>query len=415
MVELVAERGYHGVTIRALARLAGVSTRTFYSQFTNVEECFVYTYESLMQQAHRRVSAERASAKDWEDGIRAGLDALMPVLASNPKAAQLALVDAFDVPRALQGTMSEAIEAFELLLTESFAAAPEGLAAPRHLVSGIVAGLMRVARSTSLAGRSGELPRLVAPLMDWMLSLPSVDLLALRTLDPRPLLTNTRSLGHINLTEQFDGEYGRLVGAAVKLRGASQLTIPKIRVEAGVSRRGFDAWFSSAADCSLGAVEALARAAAGRARHWAREAQSWEGRIYTETLALCIQCAQNRDLTGFALGALFATKRAGLIRRERLISTAADGMRTMTSRRKRPDPVAAEASVAAAWHILEADIIAGRGRDLPQVAPLLAYILLAPMVGPHRTGQAIRLEHATRCSGTSLHTAVSRIAAGLPR
>ena len=59
MVELSAERGYEGVTVRSLTRLAGVSTRSFYKHFANAEECFAHTYDWLVQDALRRAYAAR--------------------------------------------------------------------------------------------------------------------------------------------------------------------------------------------------------------------------------------------------------------------------------------------------------------------------------------------------------------------
>jgi hypothetical protein len=51
--------------------------------------------------------------------------------------------------------------------------------------------------------------------------------------------------------------------------------------------------------------------------------------------------------------------------------------------------------VAAAWHIAQSDTAAGRTRDLPAIAPLLSYLLLAPIVGPKPAAAAIQAELGT--------------------
>lgn len=52
-------------------------------------------------------------------------------------------------------------------------------------------------------------------------------------------------------------------------------------------------------------------------------------------------------------------------------------------------PLTAEASVAATWHIAQVDM-AGRVKEMPNVAPLFSYILLTPVIGPQAATSAIR-------------------------
>ena len=51
-----------------------------------------------------------------------------------------------------------------------------------------------------------------------------------------------------------------------------------------------------------------------------------------------------------------------------------------------------EASVGAVWHIAQSDVAAGRSRSLPTVAPLLSYIVLAPIIGSQTACLAIQKE-----------------------
>jgi hypothetical protein len=82
-----------------------------------------------------------------------------------------------------------------------------------------------------------------------------------------------------------------------------------------------------------------------------------------------------------------------MLRRERLVSLAATRLRESAPKEKRPSTVVAEASVAAAWRIGHADVAAGRTKDLPQIAPLLAYVLLAPVVGADQAVESVRADH----------------------
>jgi hypothetical protein len=70
MVEIVGERGYRAVTVRELARLAGVSTRAFYEQFEGKEECFFSTVDLIPQRAAGNVLMGQKAQDDWQERLR---------------------------------------------------------------------------------------------------------------------------------------------------------------------------------------------------------------------------------------------------------------------------------------------------------------------------------------------------------
>ena len=75
MVELVAERGYDAVTTRALVRLAGVSTHTFYDHFHDKDECFLYAYELIVRRSIKMVGDAQRGCHDWGERQRLAFDA----------------------------------------------------------------------------------------------------------------------------------------------------------------------------------------------------------------------------------------------------------------------------------------------------------------------------------------------------
>ncbi len=63
MVEAVARHGYERVRIAELVGLAGISKRDFYESFASKEECFLATFEEIIEQATTQVrGAYRAGA-----------------------------------------------------------------------------------------------------------------------------------------------------------------------------------------------------------------------------------------------------------------------------------------------------------------------------------------------------------------
>ena len=54
--------------------------------------------------------------------------------------------------------------------------------------------------------------------------------------------------------------------------------------------------------------------------------------------------------------------------------------------------LAAEASVAASWSMARAEAAAGRAERLARLAPMMAFVVLAPAIGPEAAERAITAE-----------------------
>jgi AcrR family transcriptional regulator len=400
MIALMDISGWSRVRVRSLARAAGVSTATFYKHFLNADDCLGSTFEALMARMLRHCSAAQRRQADWRDSLRATVATLFEDLAAEPRAARLVLIEVFAGGARSRKRIGHAIEELEMLVSGSFTSAPRAVVPPRHLVAGMTAGILRVARTTTLAGRVDELPGLADVVSDWLLSLPStevVSLLAAADNDsaerpssgdaPSPACTEPPG-ARISLDDRE-----RLLRAAHKLaaaEGFSSLTVPRLRLESGVSRRRFDAIFESVDQCFLESVERLAGAAAADADAWSASAADWRHRTCRVVSALCTQAARNRAEARLAFLGIFATGRTGLLWRERTVGRMAAELRGTVPVEHRPSQVVAEASIAASWHIVQSDIAARRARGLPRVAPLLNYVLLAPVIGSRTASDAIQ-------------------------
>jgi AcrR family transcriptional regulator len=402
MVDLVAERGIGGVTIRGLASTAGVSTRTFYAHFPNAEECFTSTYETVMKTALARFTGPHMSEDDWEAAVRSGLHALMVEIAEHPPAAALALVEAFEAGPAMLREMGTKMREFERSVLDTFGQAPAEIAMPLPVVQGIAAGVERVVRTRVIEGRNAELPKISDELADWALAMhdPAVERLpgpvaavssGERRARRRP---GERELGTTEFGALGD-ERARILSAVVKLaitEGYWNLTIPKIRREAAVSRGCFDSHFEGVDACYLAAVEALSENAGVRAERKAAGAPSWERGVCRMVLAYCSEVARTPALAQLAFLEVFAPGHEGLRCRERRIGMAAQRLRRVAGPGQEPSPLVAEASAGAAWRIIQAEVAAGRSRTLPQLAPQVAYVTLAPTVGAATAAAAISAE-----------------------
>jgi AcrR family transcriptional regulator len=84
---VVAAKGFKAATVADVIALAGVSRRTFYEQFTDLEACFLAAYERGMQNlfATIREALRGQAAGDWRERVRLSVDAYLRALAAAPE------------------------------------------------------------------------------------------------------------------------------------------------------------------------------------------------------------------------------------------------------------------------------------------------------------------------------------------
>ncbi len=387
-IELAADGGYERLTVRALAQEAGVSTRTFYRQFANVTDCVGFASESTIYCALEEMKEATAAVRGREDGFDVAIASLMQYFASHPDATSVALIEAFDAGPSVLVRLDTATGAVERLFAELLKTSPDPIV-PRQLVSGMVAGLLRIARATSMAGRAAELPGLASNLSAWALSLASLPSEAFRPFalirtDPG-LRSEANSFPDVRpLSSSASGvdDRERILRATVRLAAASgvpSLTVPRIRQVAGVSRKSFNGHFTSVSECFLTSVEWLMSKAAARARAWASSDPDRDRRTHRLILALCTQAARNQALAGLAFAGVLDVGRAGLLRRDRILELGATSMREELPPLGPAADLALEASVAAVWQVADAEVSAGRATRLPALSALLTHMLMTPV------------------------------------
>jgi AcrR family transcriptional regulator/DNA-binding MarR family transcriptional regulator len=99
---IVAEQGYRGMAVRAVAERAGVSSKTFYDLFEDREGCFLAAFEDGVEQLTALARPAYEAQRDWVESVRAGLAALLAFLDREPALCGLLLVEALGVgPRVL--------------------------------------------------------------------------------------------------------------------------------------------------------------------------------------------------------------------------------------------------------------------------------------------------------------------------
>jgi AcrR family transcriptional regulator len=93
MAEVVAERGLRGASVAAVTRRASVSPAIFNELFGSVEECFLVLVNSMLERATVSIEEVFERESSWQDGVAAGLQAMVAFLDAEPVCARACLLE----------------------------------------------------------------------------------------------------------------------------------------------------------------------------------------------------------------------------------------------------------------------------------------------------------------------------------
>jgi AcrR family transcriptional regulator len=397
MIELVSERGYGAVTVREIVRMAGVSTGTFYEHFADKDACFLRTYGLIVRRSTKQVGAAQKDCHDWRERLRLALCAWGDGIVREPRAARLGLVEVFAGGAAALAQMRRAEGHYETMIEQSFAGAPDPVPVPPLVFKGIVAGVHRVARARLLAGSAHELPGLAGELLEWMLCFRCHAATALERLGPSSAAV---ALGAATPATPDRGvsedDRERILDAVAWLaaeQGYWQLTVPRIRAAAGVSRKCFDEHFEDVHGCFIAALERLSQRALANAVTAGLGARGWPGGLHRAVCSLCADIGTDPVLARLGFIEVFAPGPDGMRYRERSVAGIAESLRINAPAGQRPSELAAEASIGAVWGVIHHHVALGRAHQLPSITGVLSYLALAPAIGAQQAVEAIAAEH----------------------
>ncbi len=113
LAELTADQGYEATKISDLVRHAAVARKTLYDNFTGKEEVFLAAFDATVAEMRRRIEEACEGAEgDWQDGVEAGLAALLGYIDEEPDMARLALIEALSATAATTRRHEEAVQGF---------------------------------------------------------------------------------------------------------------------------------------------------------------------------------------------------------------------------------------------------------------------------------------------------------------
>jgi AcrR family transcriptional regulator len=399
MVEAVARHGYAGTTLRELVGLAGVSKTTFYEHFEGKQDCFLSTFDEIVAILSVRVGEAYRGGGDFRERLLAGLRAFMNLAVEEPAAAALTAVESLTLGSAGVAHRERASEAFEALVQQSFDHSPTEHEVSAVTVRAIVAGIRGVAYRRVRAGHPEELPELAEVLVDWALSYQRPESEAVARAAGAAAAPSAVELESAEEDEKPDWEEPpdsrlsratltqreRIVRGAARVvveRGYEALSIPAISAAAGTSNQTFYEHFTSKREAFLGAFEIVAAEALTFAVAAFEAAPDGPEAIGAGLRALSEYIAGHRIFARLAFFELPTAGPAALDRADAIMDafTAFLEPPQAPSGIGGPVPVAVlEAIGSGIWSVIQHEIAHGRGEALPELAPELTRIALAPL------------------------------------
>lgn len=376
MVAVVDEEGYEGMSVAAVAARAGVSRSALYDYFSGGQECFLATFDALMEEGLATVARAYAEGDGtWDDRLGDAIDAFFDMLVAQPAAARLCFLEAYAASggaelRARGGAV------FQGLVRDALDHSPERADMPPEVIGAITGGIRTLAQTRLRRRQEADLPRLAPELLGWMLAYrrPSPSLQAIHTQaveGPRFTASSHRDRLFVALAKVvYEKGYARtIVFDVVTAAGVSLSTFYE-------NFEGKEAAFVAA--CDFGIEQAFAAV-----RHsWERERDSgWPHQVRAGMRELLAFLASEPEWSYSAMVEIFAAGPRARARRDRTIELFTSLVEPGRELAPAVSPIVVEALGGAVYSLMYSQIRDRGAEKLPEILPATVFVLLAPFVG----------------------------------
>jgi AcrR family transcriptional regulator len=416
MVDVVGERGYGATTVADLTGAAGVSRKAFYQHFTNKDECFLATYDAIVQDGFDRVASASRGPGKLRQQLGSGLDVLFELAIDHAPMQRLVLIEVAALGPAGIERRERLVGSYEALLRENLGVAPRPGPIRNPLLRAIVGGFLRLLYTHVQRRAQQRLPELIPDLVRWSFSyLPPPE--AMNAIaDPRPLrprsdLVGGRAPGSLspwstssrgrsgyrtpNVSRSFlvHSQRERVLDAIAQLsaeQGYGHIKVDDIVERAAVSLQAFYEHFADKEDAFLVAYEVghgKSRAIVERAYD---AAPDWPHGVAAGITALLEFLASEPAFAHMALlDALIATPRTAE-RSNRGVRDYVELLLTgfeQAPEAQRPPDLTIEAVAGGLFELCLTYALQHHVSELAELAPRAIYLALAPFIGTEKAWQ----------------------------
>jgi AcrR family transcriptional regulator len=166
------EVGYQKTTVSMIGQRAAVSKSDFYKHFDTKDDCFLAAYDYAIEKLRAVVldACAAAEAEEWPVRVRAGIGALLGLLASEPPLASILLAEGLRAGRGIYDRYQAAVESFVPLLRRGAPDPPGGDKVPAATDEAVVGGIASLLSRRTIAGEAPGLATLAPEVLEFALT-----------------------------------------------------------------------------------------------------------------------------------------------------------------------------------------------------------------------------------------------------
>jgi len=394
MVASVSERGYTATRVSDLVALSGVSSRTFYDLFADKQTCFLEAVQAVLALAVKVAAEADAAVSDasWEERAASGFKAFAEMIANQPAAARMCLIEAYAAgPEALK-PLDDATAGFESLAKQMSLESPERAGMPEEMFTAHVGALQEIARNRIGRGTTAELPALMDEVAEFMLSYrPPPVPLRLGTRSPAPRAEDLEAHNHAERAL-------RALAVVVAEKGYAQTTIDEVISRASMSATTFYANFSGKDDALMAAIDGAGAQVVAAVMPAFDRSADWPSGVRAAFGAMFSFLATRPALAHLMTVGIYGAGVPALKRRARALAPLG-GLIEGGGRRFQLPSVGLEAIAGAVYGLMYRQVRRGGAASLPALAPICTYMTLAPFIGAEAAAAAANGGGAGRGAG----------------
>jgi AcrR family transcriptional regulator len=377
MVAVIDENGYDGMSVGGLAARAGVSRSTIYEYFDDRDDCFLATFDALVEAAMERIDDAYDARGSWDERLRAVLEALVAIVVEQPAAARLCLLEAYAAGPEAAARRERAATALEALARRGMNRSPERGDMPPAVVRAIVGGLRIVIQRRLRGGDERELPGLIDELWRWVLSYRR----------PDPPLREAAAGGAARRARRPEpaDTRGRLFEAVARMvseKSYSEMTVGDVVKDASMSLSTFYGHFPGKREAFLAACEASVDDTIETGLREFREHEGdWPQRVHAGLRHLLDYLSRRPESTYMTTIELFAAGASGQGRRDGTMDMFVAKLAPGAELGPEQIPLVLEATGGAVYTLFYNQICNKGAARLREILPEVTFVALAPFVG----------------------------------
>jgi AcrR family transcriptional regulator len=411
IVSLAGHYGYQSLSIAQISARAGVSSATFYEQFSDREECMLAAYSSLTEQTLARMASSLREG-EWASAARPAFLELLGSITADPDAGRVMFVESLAAGPRLRAAQSRVLDGMERSAEDLLDSAPSDgvtldipgralLGAVRHVVS----HHLRTHGEDKLPARAEEM-------LAWMGSyaVPAADgrwstspeallqpsenpgLEGAATSEPERLPRGRHGLPPGAVARNQRARLLQATAAVTMEKGYAASTVADIVSAAGVAKEAFYRHFRDKEQVFLEAQEGPAQRILDAIVEAYFSADRWVDRIWLGFERWLDLIVTNPVSSHLRLVECYTAGPAAVRRAERGMQSFSifleEGYRQQAEAVRRPR-LFSQAITGAVFEIVQHDVAMGRTAELPRRLPQLAYLATAPFIGPAAAIEAI--------------------------